>query len=154
MLPQPHSEEREKIVAEAIGGFVREMRLVDAADYIAFLRLDLHANIEDLVNSAAELYFSPGFIEFGQGGAAIVEWSSPPEIVLDLVMRPAGVTINFSLKLMDETATVRLAYISFDNPTQDAEENTRFMRRAIETNTIRARKTKSSAASRKRRSSC
>lgn len=131
MRKQPHSLEREKIIAEAIGGLVGELRLVDPLDYAAFLRLDLHGNLADIVQSAAELYFAPGFIELGQGGQVSLSWSEPPEIDLDLVMRPAGVTVHFLLRLKAESAEVRLAYISFDNPSDDPAENTRFMRDAI-----------------------
>ncbi|MEZ5811860.1 MAG: hypothetical protein R3D45_10655 [Rhizobiaceae bacterium] len=131
MRSQPHSLEREKIIAEAIGGLVAELRLVDPLDYAAFLRLDLHGNLADIVQSAAELYFAPGFIELGQGGQASLSWGAPPEIDLDLVMRPAGVAIHFLLRLKAEAAEVRLAYISFDDPSDDPAANTRFMREAI-----------------------
>lgn len=132
MLRQEHSAEREQIIAQAIGGFVREMRLVDPLDLAAFLRLELHSNLADIVDSAAELHFAPGFIKMGQGGNAVVDWSKPLDIDLDLVMQPAGATANFTLRLKSETAEVRLAYISFDESAKTPEANTEFLRTAID----------------------
>lgn len=131
MRRQPHAQQREKIIGEAIGGLVSELRLIDPIDYAAFLRLDLHSNLEDIVQTAAELYFAPDFIGLGHGGQARITWNALPEIDLDLVMRPSGLTIHFLLRLKAETAEVRLAYLSFDNPSNDPTENTRFMRDAI-----------------------
>ncbi len=53
------SNEREAIIAENIREVVAELRLVDPADYIAFIRCELFANIADIVASATELYFFP-----------------------------------------------------------------------------------------------
>lgn len=132
MLRQEHSAEREQIIAQAIAGFVRELRLVDPLDLAAFLRLELYPNLSDIVSSAAELYFAPEFLKTGQGGNAVVDWFKPLEIELDLVMQPAGATVNFTLRLLAETAEIRLAYISFDNPSENPEVNTQFLRTAID----------------------
>ena len=39
MIRQQHSETREKIVAETIREVVTELRMIDVADYIAFIRM-------------------------------------------------------------------------------------------------------------------
>ena len=67
MIRQSHASARELIVADAIGEVVSELRLVDAADYIAFIRLEHFACISDIVDSAAELYFMPGTLRLGHG---------------------------------------------------------------------------------------
>ncbi len=63
MNRQAHSNCREVIVANAIQQVVSELRLVDVADYIAFMRLESFASIADIVDSAAELYFMPGTLQ-------------------------------------------------------------------------------------------
>ncbi len=57
MNRQPHANSREIIVADAIEQVVGELRLIDVADYIAFIRLEHFACLSDLVDSAAELFF-------------------------------------------------------------------------------------------------
>lgn len=136
MLRQQHSLEREKIIANVMGGFVNEMRLVDPLDLATYLRLDLVANLSDIVDTAAELHFAPGFVTMGQGGDVSGGWSDPLEICLDLVMQPAGAKVHFTLRLQAETAEIRLAYISFDDPSDNPADNTLFLRNAVAKYTI------------------
>jgi hypothetical protein len=137
MNRQPHAASREAIVAEAIKDVVGELRLVDVADYIAFIRLEHFSTVADLVDSAAELFFMPGTVRLGHGGEAHVTWSDPPRIVLDLELRPAGATVYFALILEDERAAVEVNYVAFDRPDADPQCNTAFLADAIEGARIR-----------------
>jgi hypothetical protein len=137
MNRQPHTASREAIVAEAIKDVVGELRLVDAADYIAFIRLEHFATVSDIVDSAAELFFMPGTLKLGHGGEAHVGWAEAPRIVLDLELRPSGATIYFALSLEDDTASVEVNYVSFDRPDPDPLCNTAFLVDAIDRARIR-----------------
>ncbi len=128
---------REAIVAEAIKDVVGELRLVDVADYIAFIRLEHFATVSDIVDSAAELYFLPGTLKLGHGGEAHVTWASAPRIVLDLELRPAGATVYFALILEDERAAVEVNYVAFERPDPEPHRNTAFLAEAIEGSRIR-----------------
>jgi len=131
MNRQPHSACREAIVADAIKDVVGELRLVDVADYVAFIRLEHFSTVSDIVDSAAELFFMPGTLKLGHGGEAHVGWSEPPKIVLDLELRPSGATIYFALSLEDEVASVEVNYVAFDRPDPDPQRNTAFLADAI-----------------------
>ncbi len=144
MNRQPHSSTREVIVANAIKEVVSELRLVDAGDYIAYMRLERFASIADLVDSASELYFQPGTLRLGHGGEAHASWSQPPRIVLDLELRPLGATVYFTLTLSDETAAVEVNYVAFDNPSADPRANNVFLENALED--ARIRKTQAATA--------
>lgn len=137
MNRQPHASGREAIVAEAIKDVVGELRLVDVADYIAFIRLEHFSTVSDIVDSAAELFFMPGTLKLGHGGEAHVDWSEPPRIVLDLELRPAGATVYFALSLEDEVASVTVNYVAFDKPDPDPQRNTAFLTDAIDKARIR-----------------
>ena len=50
-----YTNQRERIVAEAISPVASELRLLDASDLISLLRFELYGNLSDLVSSAAEL---------------------------------------------------------------------------------------------------
>ena len=129
MNRQPHAASREAIVAEAIKDVVGELRLVDVADYIAFIRLEHFSTVSDIVDSAAELFFMPGTLKLGHGGEAHVGWAEPPRIVLDLELRPSGATVYFALSLEDEVASVEVNYVAFDRPDPDPLRNTAFLDR-------------------------
>jgi hypothetical protein len=137
MNRQPHSETREIIVAEAIKDVVSELRMVDVGDYIAYIRLERFASVADLVDSAAELYFVPGTVRLGHGGEAHVSWETPPRVVLDLELRPLGVTVYFALTMSARHASVEVNYVSFEDPSECAEENNLFLEEALEKARIR-----------------
>jgi hypothetical protein len=132
MIRQSHASSREVIVANAIRDLVAELRLVDVADYIAFMRLEHFACISDLVDSAAELYFMPRTVRLGNGGQAHVSWSETPRIDIDLELRPRGATVYFTLTLRADDASVEVNYVAFDAPDPDPDKNTAFLMRAIE----------------------
>lgn len=137
MNRQPHSSTREVIVADAIKEVVSELRMVEVGDYIAYIRLERFASVADLVDSAAELYFVPGTLRLGHGGEAHVSWDETPRIVLDLELRPDGVTVYFALTLTAEHAAVDVNYVSFDKPSADPLENNEFLKTALERSRIR-----------------
>ncbi|MET3661969.1 hypothetical protein [Aquamicrobium ahrensii] len=141
MIRQPHAEARESIVARAIEQVVGELRLVDVADYIAFIRLEHFACLADLVDSAAELYFLPGTLRLGHGGEAHVDWGGSPRIVLDLELRPAGVAVYFQLTLEEHRASLVVNYVTFETPVEDPQLNTALLCEAIERSRIRPAET-------------
>ena len=137
MNRQPHAASREIIVAEAIKDVVGELRLVDVADYIAFIRLEHFATVSDIVDSAAELFFMPGTLKLGHGGEAHVGWTETPRIVLDLELRPGGVTVYFALTLSALSASVEVNYVAFETPDANPQANTAFFAAAIDKARIR-----------------
>ena len=122
-----YTNQRERIVAEAISPVASELRLLDAADLISLLRFELYGNLSDLVSSAAELYFHPGTVVFGAGGDYRLEWGGPPEIVLDLEIKPRGITIYSQLTLTNEQAGLDIKHIAFHDSSGDPDTNTRML---------------------------
>ncbi|GGE23813.1 hypothetical protein GCM10011390_49010 [Aureimonas endophytica] len=119
-----HVAAREQILAEGISEVVAELRLVDIVDYIAFLRLDRLGNIDDIVNSSAQLYLQAGSLRFSGEGDANVTWNAPPTIELGMEFRHAGVTAHFRLHLAAAAAAVTLSYLAFDEPGLSPDEQT------------------------------
>jgi hypothetical protein len=126
-----YSEQREKIVADAIRPVATELRLIDAADFIALLRFESHGSLADLVSSAAELYFLPGTVNFGIGGNYSLDWDTEPEITLDLELKPDGVTVYAQLALGKDTAGLEINHIAFQSPSDDPDENTAFLAKSL-----------------------
>jgi hypothetical protein len=137
MNRQAYAKSREIIVASAIEQVIAELRLIDVADYIAFIRLEHFACLSDLVDSAAELFFMPGTLRLGHGGEAHVDWSGSPRIVLDLELRPPGVTVYFQLTLSEDKEQVVVNYVSFEKPGENPEHNTALLEAVIEQARIR-----------------
>lgn len=132
MKKSTYSTEREAIVAQAISPVATELRLLDAGDLISLLRLECHSSLADLVSSAAELYFHPGTVSFGAGGDYKLEWNGRPEVVLDLEIKPRGVSVYARLTLADEKAGVEIDHISFNSPSENPADNTAFLARSLQ----------------------
>jgi hypothetical protein len=126
-----HTLEREKALAEGIKDVASELRAVDAADYIAFIRTEQFANVRSLVNSSTELFFKPGTISFGSSAEIDVRWGRPPSVILDMEFRHFDLNVYFRLFLGALQAAVEITFISFGKGALDPEENTSRLIRAI-----------------------
>ena len=131
MKKTAHSVEHEKIVAEALSPVATELRMIDAADLVSLLRYERWGSISDLVSSAAELYFLPGTVNFGTSGEYRLDWDRKPEILLDLEIKPEGVTIYAKLSLADVQAGLEIDHISFHRPSADADAETQFLAKSL-----------------------
>jgi hypothetical protein len=120
-----HAYLRAKALAEGIKDLAVELRLIDVADFIAYIRTEQFANIEDLVNSSVELFFKEGTLSFGWAADLDVKWGSPPAVLLDMEFRHQSVSVFFNLTLWALHGGVDIHHISFENSSEDPTENTR-----------------------------
>ncbi|MCZ7594055.1 hypothetical protein [Hyphomicrobium sp.] len=123
--------EREKALAHGIRELASDLRLVEPADYVDFVRTERFANIANLVASSAELFFKPGTIVFGHSGDVDLRWDQPPTIALDMEFRHMRVNLYFRLVLEAQRAGVEITYIAFDGASEEPDENTRRLVEAI-----------------------
>ncbi|PYE87722.1 hypothetical protein [Phyllobacterium leguminum] len=126
------SQTREAIIAGHMREVIHDLKLVDVADYIAFIRCDLFANIADIVNSATELHFSPQILQFGHGGEYELDWNRPPRITLDMEFRNEGVYAYFRVLISAEGAEINLNHIAFDQADESPALNTARLAKAFE----------------------
>lgn len=124
--------QREIAMADAVKEVASELRLIDSADFVAFIRTERFANIRQLVNSSTELFYKPGTISFGQSADVVLNWGSAPTIVLDMEFHHRPVQVYFRLVLEALQAAVEIDYITFEQASPDPEENTRSLIRAID----------------------
>lgn len=130
-LGHDYTLDREKALADGLRDVASELRLIDAADLIAYIRTERFANIANLVSSSTELYFKPGTVSFGQSGDVDVKWGATPAISLDMEFRHLRVNVYFRLLLQAMEAGVEINYITFDGASPDPHENTRRLVDAI-----------------------
>jgi hypothetical protein len=126
-----HTLDREKALADGLRDVASELRLIDAADLIAYIRTERFANIANLVNSSTELYYKPGTINFGLSGDVDAKWGDTPIIALDMEFHHLRVNVYFRLLLEALQAGVEINYITFEGASPDPGENTRHLIEAI-----------------------
>ncbi len=107
--------EIERRLGAALRDFASELRLADAADFAAFIRIGHMPNLQSLVQSSAELYFKPGTLELAEPGELDLDWSQPPLVTLPMKFRHAGVRVYFRLRLAAASAAVEVELITAEN---------------------------------------
>ncbi len=107
--------EIERTLGAALRDFASELRLADAADFAAFIRIGHMANLQSLVQSSAELYFKPGTLELAEPGELDLDWAQPPLITLPMKFRHAGVRVYFRLRLAAALAAVEVESITAES---------------------------------------
>jgi hypothetical protein len=98
----------EQTLGTALRDFASELRLTDAADLAAFIRLGRMANLRSIVQSSAELFFKPGTLELAEPGELELGWFAPPVITLPMTFRHKGVQIYFRLRLAALCAAIEV----------------------------------------------
>lgn len=131
--------DRECALAESLREVAAELRLIEPADFVAFIRTEQFANIRTLVNSSTEMFFKPGTIRFGASADIFLGWGRPPSVMLDMEFHHRQIDVYFRLLLESLSAGVEINYISFGTGSNDPEENTRQLRLAVEDARIRSR---------------
>jgi hypothetical protein len=126
-----YTRDREQALAEGIKEVASELRLIDAADFVAFIRTEQFANIGNLVSSSTELYFKPDTIKFGLSGDINLQWGEPLTVSLDMEFHYMRVNVYFRLLLEALHAGIEIDYITFDEGSADPDENTLRLVRAI-----------------------
>lgn len=126
------SREREKALANGLRDVASELRLVDPADFIAFIRTEQFGNIRNIVNSSTEMFFKPGTITFGLSGEVDLPWGHTPSISLDMEFHHFNVSAYFRLVLQSFRAGVDITYVSFEGGADDPDKNTQRLIEAID----------------------
>jgi hypothetical protein len=103
----------EKLLAGSLADVATELRLVDAIDLIGYVHGQRSANLEDLVNSSAELYFRHGALRYAWSADLEVVWDALPTISLNMEFCWSGVTAFFTLRLNAARAGVELQHLVF-----------------------------------------
>lgn len=118
-----HVELRAIDLSVGLEAVAAELRLVDPADYIAYIRDEKLGNIQDIVNSSLELFFKPNTLSFGWGADFELEWHAPPAIILDMEFRYHSVWLVFRLILRALQSNVSIEYLSLGRSSSCAEQD-------------------------------
>jgi hypothetical protein len=118
-------DEMEKVLADGLRELATELRLIDAVEFVTYIRMDKLAHIENLITSAAEVHFKPGTLGFGGTADLHLDWGAAPTVWLDMEFRNKGVEVYFSLILESCRAAVEINYMPFGSGSGGVEEEKR-----------------------------
>lgn len=132
MKPDDLKSTRERLITRGIRDFLSELQMINPEYFIAFITVGMHASLEDLVNSCAELYFKPGFIRLGQGSSVAATWTTPPCVMLDIELECPEMRAFLQVALERNTSRVTLNYIQFTTGHENPDCNTEHLAMAMQ----------------------
>lgn len=95
----PSGPTREEVLGAALAPFAEELKLIDPGELICLCLAEKHSNINDVVESAAEMFFQRGTLRYAGAAEVQASWEAPPRIVLDMEFQNAQVVALFRLTL-------------------------------------------------------
>jgi hypothetical protein len=113
-----------RALKEAVQPVAAELRLVEVADFIAYIHSEQFANIQDIVNSSIELFFKPGTLSYGGGAYFELDWDRAPIIIIDMEFRHRAVRVIFKLTLSAQEAHVAIEHCSTGASTSGKDRET------------------------------
>ena len=125
------ARQRAAILAAALGETVAELRLIEPGDIIGYIRAGQWANIADLVDSSAELYFEEGALTFACAADYALDWESSPSISLEFEFQGNSISAFFTLVLDRHEGLVSLRRVWFPVEPEDASQGTQALAAAL-----------------------
>lgn len=107
----PAGPTREEVLAAALAPFAEELKLIDPAELICLCMAEKHSNINDVVESAAEMFFQRGTLRYGGAAQVDTSWEAPPRIVLDMEFENDAVIALFRLSLGGDATLVDICHV-------------------------------------------
>lgn len=101
----------EKCLADALTGVAIELRMADVIDLVADIHHERHFHLEDIINSAAELFFKPDTMRFLRIGEVDLTWDRPATVTFSMEFHHMQVRAYFRLQIAADQAGVRLEFL-------------------------------------------
>lgn len=119
-----HVYQREAALGRSVRKVAADLRLLDLADIVAYLKTGEIASVGTLVQASIEISFKPDTMFFGSSGNVSMCWGQPPQVSFDLEFHHHTVHVYFRLLLDADEAGVEINYISFDGASSEPAANT------------------------------
>ncbi|MBO6636525.1 MAG: hypothetical protein JJ920_00475 [Roseitalea sp.] len=120
MLRDPHFIALEKVLAAHLKPLVGELRLTELETFADHVINRREANIAEIVATAAELHFAPGFIHYDQDSALSLDWSGRPSVSLGVGVAAARFNARVRLTIRADHATIELQHLRAEPPASSA----------------------------------
>lgn len=121
----------EKLLADALRPFIRELLLVDAGTLIGYALAEDGSNLEDIIASCGEALNSAGRLRYGGCAAASCEWGQAPAVTIELELHHEAVATFFRIVLAPRSIEIELHGLVFAGPAPEPEEALRRYRAVL-----------------------
>ncbi len=108
-----HPFEQEEVLGDLVKGVATELRLLDVADLIMYIRAGDFPTLGALIESAVSMYLKPGTLKFANSAEITADWGRAASVWLDFEFESDEVDASFALCLKASAATIQLRRIAF-----------------------------------------
>ncbi|MDQ0506671.1 hypothetical protein [Xanthobacter agilis] len=122
----------ETLLATALRGVIAELFFTEAGLLIGYINAGQASNIEDIVDSSAELTLKPGALRYGRHAITQSDWGRPPTVSLDLEFHHTTLSVYFKLVFEATSVGVAIDGIDFRAHCTSHEESLALLRAALE----------------------
>ena len=120
------------LLAESLKGVADDLRTIDLADIVSYIRFGSYATIEDLLQSSTELFFKQGVLSFAWTAGVEMAWGELPTVTVGMEFHHRSVSVFFDLSLRACDESVTVCGILFDEPVRESCEKVARLCEAIE----------------------
>ena len=120
-----------RLIADGLRDVLRELHAIDLVDLVSFIRFDRYPALEDLLQSATELFFKEGTFTFAWNAGVEMAWGDVPSVTLGMEFNHLTVSVFFNLTLRAMDQAVEVVGILFDPECHDPAERRRRLGQAI-----------------------
>lgn len=106
-------------MADGLTDVIAELHVIDPVDLVSYIHFGRFASLEDLLQSATELYFREGTLTFGWTATVDMAWGDMPTVTLGMEFTNKMVTVFFDLSLHAMERAVEVASVMFDPACRD-----------------------------------
>ncbi|GHB18615.1 hypothetical protein GCM10007094_02980 [Pseudovibrio japonicus] len=122
---------REALIANAMKPIAAELRLCDLSSLARHILSNEDANLTDLLESSSELHFKPDTLTYAGTSSIDLNWNGDVTVCLHMKFANNGVNVIFHLFLLSLNSAIDVKFISFEQPCEDAHENTKQLEAAL-----------------------
>jgi len=112
MLQTEKKETLERLIMEAIKPLIRELLIGDVKYFVSYLLFNQHNQMTDLIDSATEQYYAPGFLGYREAGSVSLDWDTTPTITIQMAMNSPPHSLDFQVTMDDSNVSCELIRIN------------------------------------------
>lgn len=120
-----------RLIADGLTDVLNELHAIDLVDLVSFIRFDRYPALDDLLQSATELFFKEGTVTFAWNAWVDMAWGDVPTVTLGMEFNHLTVSVFFNLTLKAMEQAVEVVGILFDPECHNPTERRRRLARAI-----------------------
>lgn len=106
----------ERLVADGLSPLLSELRMIDLSVLVDQVTHGRHGCLHDIVETAAETHYAPGFVRYDGDADMVLEWDHAPMLSIAIALRDGALDARIKLLLRRGDGAIELQRLAPDQP--------------------------------------